>query len=67
LDHFDYNGPPFGINLDQPGLLAKSALALTESGINIKSASFAITKVNIQFILAREDFRNAIVALNGRM
>jgi len=53
-----------GSNMDQPGLLAKSALALTDDEINIKSAGFAIRKVNIQFILAREDFRRAIVALN---
>lgn len=56
-----------GTNMDQPGLLAKSALALTENGINIKSAGFAIRKVNIQFIVAREDFKMAIVALNSRM
>ncbi|HWZ13665.1 MAG TPA: aspartate kinase [Mucilaginibacter sp.] len=56
-----------GTNMDQPGLLAKSAQALTESGINIKSAGFAVRKVNIQFILAREDFRTAIEALNRKM
>jgi len=56
-----------GTNMDQPGLLAKSALVLTESGVNIKSAGFAIRKVNIQFIVAREDFRQAIVALNRKM
>jgi aspartate kinase len=54
-----------GSNMDQPGLLAKSALALTDNEINIKSAGFAIRKVNIQFILAREDFKRAIVALNS--
>jgi aspartate kinase len=53
--------------MDQPGLLAKSALALTENGINIKSAGFAIRKVNIQFIVAWEDFKMAIVALNRKM
>jgi len=56
-----------GTNMDQPGLLAKSALVLTESGVNIKSAGFAIRKVNIQFIVAREDFKEAIVALNRKM
>jgi aspartate kinase len=53
-----------GTNMDQPGLLAQSALVLTENGINIKSAGFAIRKVNIQFIVAREDFKMAITALN---
>ncbi|MEN0055220.1 MAG: aspartate kinase [Mucilaginibacter sp.] len=56
-----------GTNMDQPGLLAKSALLLTNGGINIKSAGFTIRKVNIQFIVAREDFKKAIVALNSKM
>ena len=56
-----------GSNMDQPGLLAKSASTLAENGINIKSAGFALRKVNIQFIIAREDFKKAIVALNKAM
>ena len=56
-----------GSNMDQPGLLAKSATALAENGINIKSAGFALRKVNIQFLVAREDFSKAIIALNKAM
>lgn len=56
-----------GSNMDQPGLLAKSAYALTEKGINIKSAGFALRKVNIQFLVAREDFKTSIIALNKAM
>ncbi|WP_158799170.1 aspartate kinase [Pedobacter sp. L105] len=56
-----------GSNMDQPGLLAKSAYALTEKGINIKSAGFALRKVNIQFLVAREHFKTAIIALNSAM
>lgn len=56
-----------GSNMDQPGLLAKSAIALAEKGINIKSAGFALRKVNIQFVIAREDFDKAIIALNKAM
>lgn len=56
-----------GSNMDQPGLLAKSAYALTEKGINIKSAGFALRKVNIQFLVAREDFKTSIIALNEAM
>jgi len=56
-----------GSNIDQPGLLAKSALALSTKGINIKSAGFALRKVNIQFLVEREDFRSAIIALNSGM
>jgi aspartate kinase len=56
-----------GSNMDQPGLLAKSAYALTEKGINIKSAGFALRKVNIQFLVEREHFKTAIIALNKAM
>lgn len=56
-----------GSNMDQPGLLAKSANALTEKGINIKSAGFALRKVNIQFLVERENFKTAIIALNSVM
>jgi aspartate kinase len=56
-----------GSNMDRPGLLAKSATALAENNINIKSAGFALRKVNIQFLIAREDFDTAIIALNKAM
>jgi aspartate kinase len=56
-----------GSNIDQPGLLAKSAGALAGKGINIKSAGFALRKVNIQFLIAREDFDKAIIVLNKAM
>jgi aspartate kinase len=56
-----------GSNIDQPGLLAHAAGALAEAGINIRSAGFALRKVNIQFILGREDYKAAIVALNKAM
>jgi aspartate kinase len=53
-----------GTNMDQPGLLAKAASALAKADINIISAGFAQRKVNIQFVVAREQFKTAIVALN---
>jgi aspartate kinase len=53
-----------GSNIDQPGLLAKAAGALADANINIMSAGFALRKVNIQFLIARKDFREAVVALN---
>ncbi|UOQ96363.1 aspartate kinase [Hymenobacter sp. 5317J-9] len=53
-----------GSNIDEPGLLARAAGALAEAGINIRSAGFALRKVNIQFIVGREEYRPAIVALN---
>jgi aspartate kinase len=56
-----------GSNIDQPGLLARAAGALAQAGINIRSAGFALRKVNIQFIIAREDYKQAIIALNKAM
>ena len=53
-----------GSNIDEPGLLARAAGALAEAGINIHSAGFALRKVNIQFIVGREDYQTAIIALN---
>jgi aspartate kinase len=53
-----------GTNMDQPGLLARSTAALTANKINIKSAGVALRKVNIQFLVAREDFKGAVTALN---
>jgi aspartate kinase len=53
-----------GSNMDQPGLLAKAASALAKAGINIISAGVARGKVNIQFLVARESFQTAIIALN---
>jgi aspartate kinase len=56
-----------GSNMDQPGVLAKAASALAQADINIVSAGFSLKKVNIQFIVARQDFRQAIVHLNRTM
>ncbi len=56
-----------GSNIDEPGLLARAAGALAEAGINIRSAGFALRKVNIQFIVGREEYKGAIVALNSAM
>jgi aspartate kinase len=54
-----------GTNMDQPGLLAKSATALAKSDINIISAGVALRKVNVQFLIARDQFKTAIIALNN--
>ena len=53
-----------GSNMDQPGLLAKSTEALANEHINIVSAGMALRKVNIQFLIAPEHFKTAIIALN---
>jgi aspartate kinase len=56
-----------GTNMDQPGLLAKAATALAKNDINIISSGMALRKVNIQFLVAREQFKVAIIALNAAL
>ncbi|RVU02887.1 aspartate kinase [Mucilaginibacter limnophilus] len=53
-----------GSNMDQPGLLASVTAALAKAEINIIAAGIASGRVNIQLVVAREDFKPAIVALN---
>jgi len=53
-----------GSNMDRVGLLGRAAGALAEAGISIKSAGFALRKVNIQFVISRADYEPAIIALN---
>ncbi len=53
-----------GTNMDQPGLLAKAATDLAKADINIISTGVAKGKVNIQFLIEREQFKTAIIALN---
>ena len=56
-----------GSNIDQPGVLAKASEALAGKEINIISAGFSMRKVNLQFIIQREDFKEAVIALNNTM
>lgn len=56
-----------GTNMDYPGLLARAAQGLTDAGIDIMSAGFALRKVNIQFLVARDRFKDAVIALNKAM
>lgn len=56
-----------GSNIDQPGVLSKAAGALSDSGINIMAVGSALRKINIQFLVARESFKPAIIALNRTM
>jgi aspartate kinase len=56
-----------GSNIDQPGLLAKATTALAKAEINLLSGGFALRKVNIQFIVPRESFKQAVAILSKTM
>jgi aspartate kinase len=53
-----------GTNIAMPGALAKATGALYENGINIESVSQSLMQVNMQFVIGRKDYKNAIIAMN---
>ena len=53
-----------GSNITYPGSLAKAATALFESGVNVEAVSQSLMQVNMQFVIGRKDYHNAIRALN---
>ncbi len=53
-----------GTNIAQPGILAKATKALADKNINIESVSQSLKQVNMQFVIRREDYKDAIIALN---
>ncbi len=53
-----------GSNMRIPGFLSKAAEALARAGINILALDQCMRQVNMQFILSREDFKNAQIALH---
>ena len=53
-----------GTNITYPGSLAKAATALFEGCVNVEAVSQSLMQVNMQFVINRKDYHNAIVALN---
>lgn len=53
-----------GTNIAMPGFLYKAAKALYEEGINIESFGQSLRQVNMQFVIRRERYNEAVVALN---
>ena len=53
-----------GTNITYPGSLAKAATALFEGGVNVEAVSQSLMQVNMQFVISREDYPDAIRVLN---
>jgi len=53
-----------GTNIAIPGMLGRAANALHDRGINIEAFSQSLRQVNMQFVIKREHYKNAIIALN---
>lgn len=56
-----------GTNIAHPGILAKATAALAENKINIEAFSQSLKQVNMQFVINRQDYQRAIVALNNSL
>ncbi|MBO7146725.1 MAG: aspartate kinase [Lentisphaeria bacterium] len=53
-----------GSNMKIPGFLARASKALYEANINVLALDQVMRQVNIQFIVSRDDFKNAQIALH---
>jgi aspartate kinase len=56
-----------GTNIAQPGILAEATGALAKNNINIDSFSQSLKQVNMQFVISRDQFKQAIIALNDAL
>jgi aspartate kinase len=56
-----------GSNFAKPGVLAKAANALAANKINVECISQSLRQVNMQFVIRREQYEKAIIALNDAL
>jgi aspartate kinase len=56
-----------GTNIAQPGIIAKATSALAINNINVDAISQSLKQVNMQFVIGRDDYKKAIVALNDAL
>ncbi len=56
-----------GTNIAFPGVLARATNALAKNGININSISQSLRQTNMQFVIKRDDYQKAVVALNDAL
>ncbi|GAO05267.1 aspartate kinase [Anaeromyxobacter sp. PSR-1] len=53
-----------GSNIAFPGVLARATQALAENGINVNAFSQSLRQTNMQFVIDRKDYKQAVIALN---
>jgi aspartate kinase len=56
-----------GTNIAHPGFLFKAAKALGDNNINIECFAQSLKQVNMQFVIARERYGDAVIALNDAL
>lgn len=53
-----------GSNIAMPGFLYKATKALYEKKINVESFAQSLMQVNMQFVIQRDNYEDAVIALN---
>lgn len=53
-----------GSSIAMPGFLYRATKALYEKGINVESFGQSLMQVNMQFVIQREQYEDAVIALN---
>ena len=56
-----------GTNIARPGFLYRGTKALYEKGINIECFGQSLKQINMQFVITRERYADAVVALNDAL
>lgn len=56
-----------GSNIAMPGFLYKAAKAMYERNINVESFAQSLMQVNMQFVIKRKDYENAVIVLNEEL
>ncbi len=56
-----------GTNIARPGFLHRAAKALADKNINIECFGQSLKQVNMQFVITREHYAEAVIALNDAL
>ncbi|MDR1718643.1 MAG: aspartate kinase [Dysgonamonadaceae bacterium] len=56
-----------GTNIAHPGFLCRAAKALSDKGINIECFCQSLKQINMQFVIEREHYAEAVIALNNML
>lgn len=56
-----------GTNIAHPGFLYRGAKALSDHDINIECFGQSLKQVNMQFVIARDQYAKAVIALNDAL
>lgn len=56
-----------GTNIAMPGFLYRASKALYDNNINIESFAQSLRQVNMQFVIRREFYNKAVIALNDAL